>query len=113
MYRGDIVKVELPDGEGSEQGGYRPCVIVQNNVGNRHSPTTIICPITKRKKHFNATHVEVNCLPEPSVILCEQVRVIDKKRIKYRTGKLSEDIMLEVDEKLLLSLGIEIKGEVK
>ena len=110
MYRGDVYLVDLTKGIGSEQEGFRPCLIVQNDVGNKFSPTTIICPITKHKKKFDKTHVQIEFLSYPSTILCEQIRAIDKRRIKNKVGEVPEDVMKLVDIKILVSLGIDLGG---
>lgn len=94
--RGNIVIVDLTGATGSEQGKMRPVVVIQNNIGNRHSPTTIVVPLTsKQKKKGMKTHVFIektkeNGLSEDSVALCEQVRTIDKSRIKTKIGKISD-----------------------
>ncbi len=84
VHRGEVWLVNLGNGCGSEQRGVRPCVIVQNDIGNKQSPNTIICPLTSKNKGYSATHFEINNLGIPSYILCEQIRVVSKKRlIKY------------------------------
>lgn len=94
--RGDIVIADLGGATGSEQGKMRPVIVIQNDIGNKHSPTTIIVPLTsKKKKKGLKTHVliektEENGLTEDSIALCEQVRTIDKKRIKAELGYISE-----------------------
>ena len=94
--RGNIVIVDLAGATGSEQGKMRPVVVIQNDIGNRHSPTTIVVPLTsKLKKKGMKTHVFIektkeNGLSEDSVALCEQVRTIDKSRIKTKIGKISD-----------------------
>ncbi len=112
MQRGEIYLVDLNFNVGSEQSGIRPALIVQNELGNSHSPTTIICPLTSKQKSSLATHVLL--LPEDGVakestVLCEQVRVIDKTRIKKKLGEV-ENIqkMEDINKKLMLSLGIQI-----
>lgn len=110
--RGQIYYANLSSAIGSEQGGTRPVLIVQNDIGNRHSPTTIICPITsKLTKHKLPTHIEVNgerCgLLVKSVILCEQIKTIDKQRLNDRLyGELSEADMARVDKALRISVGV-------
>ena len=94
--RGNIVIVVLTGATGSEQGKMRPVVVIQNDIGNRYSPTTIVVPLTsKQKKKSMKTHVLIkktkeNGLSEDSVALCEQVRTIDKSRIKTKIGKISD-----------------------
>lgn len=110
--RGEIYYADLGKGVGSEQEGYRPVVIIQNDVGNRHSPTVIVASISSRisgKKKL-PTHYYMNTedgLREPSVILLEQIRTIDKKRLTQRVGKLSDRKMRIVDRKLAVSVGLE------
>lgn len=105
--QGDIWMVELSGGTGSEQAGIRPCLIVQNNVGNKFSPTVIICPITKQGKKFNLTHVSINCLSVPSIALCEQIRVIDKTRLISHITTIDSECMIEINKKLKVALGME------
>ncbi|MDO5302065.1 MAG: type II toxin-antitoxin system PemK/MazF family toxin [Tissierellia bacterium] len=109
--RGDIFYADLNPVVGSEQGGMRPVVIVQNDVGNKYSPTTIVAAITSNQNKTRLpTHVRVcasrNDLPKNSVILLEQVRTIDKKRLKDKIGKFDEATMEKVDEAVRISLGI-------
>jgi mRNA interferase MazF len=103
--RGDIWLIDLKYGFGSEQGGVRPCLVVQNNIGNTYSPTTVICPITSKKKNFDATHVSI-MLEAPSSIMCEQVRVVDTKRIKKFIGVVPEEVLREVEEKLKVTFAL-------
>ncbi len=110
--RGDIYYADLSPVVGSEQGGIRPVLIVQNNVGNRHSPTVIAAAITSQiGKARLPTHIELSArtygLSRDSVILLEQVRTIDKKRLKERMGKLDEGLMQQVDSALAVSFGID------
>jgi mRNA interferase MazF len=109
--RGDIYYADLSPVVGSEQGGIRPVLIVQNNVGNRHSPTVIAAAITSQiGKARLPTHIELSArtygLSRDSVILLEQVRTIDKKRLKERMGKLDESLMQQVDNALSVSFGL-------
>ena len=107
--RGDIYYASLSPVVGSEQGGLRPVVIVQNNVGNKHAPTTIVAPITSRlTKKPLPTHVFIEgCgLSAESVILLEQVRVIDKQRLKEKMGSLDGSEMNMVNQALSVSLGL-------
>ena len=107
MLRGEIWYVDLSmENCGSEQSGLRPCVIIQNDIGNTFSPTTIICPITAKKKSYSTTHVMVNSTKKPSVVLVEQIRVVDKSKLKRRLGTLTKLEMEEVDLKLLLTLSL-------
>ena len=107
--RGDVYYANLSPSQGSEQGGSRPVIIVQNNLGNKHAPTTIVVPLTSRlAKKPLPTHIEVgtSCgLLCESVALCEQIRTIDKKRLKEKIGELPIIEMTKVNEALLISLG--------
>ena len=109
MKRGDIFYADLRPVIGSEQGGIRPVLIIQNDVGNRHSPTVICAAITsKMNKAKLPTHIELNAskydMDKDSVILLEQLRTIDKKRLKDRICHLDGEIMKKVNEALLISL---------
>ncbi|WP_093624965.1 type II toxin-antitoxin system PemK/MazF family toxin [Limosilactobacillus gorillae] len=110
--RGDVYYADLNPVRGSEQGGIRPVLVVQNNVGNRHSPTVIVVAITARmQKHRLPTHVKLNQeaagLARDSVILCEQIRTIDKTRLKQLAARLSQPMMDRVDRALKVSLAVE------
>ena len=114
--RGDIYYADLSPVVGSEQGGIRPVLIVQNDVGNKFSPTVIAAAITSQKYKTNLpTHIKVNAdgcgLQKDSIVLLEQVRTLDKKRLKERMGALDFTDMNRVNRALSLSLGIE-DGEV-
>ena len=109
--RGDIYYADLSPVIGSEQGGMRPVLIVQNDVGNRHSPTVIAAAITSQVgKARLPTHIELSAqsvgLNRDSVILLEQVRTIDKSRLKERMGRLDESTMNAVDTALAVSFGL-------
>ena len=110
MKRGDIYRANLDPVLGSEQGGTRPVVIVQNNRGNQSSPTVIVAPITsQRKKLTQKTHVAVNPpeggLKYPSLILCEQLRTLEKSRLSRYLGTLSAPTLQLVDDALQQALG--------
>ena len=109
--RGDIYYADLSPVVGSEQGGIRPVLIVQNDVGNRFSPTVIAAAITSQKYKTNLpTHIRVNAdgcgLAKDSIVLLEQVRTLDKKRLKAKMGTLGGADMGRVDQALSVSLGI-------
>ena len=108
--RGQIWYCDLSPVVGSEQGGYRPVLILQNDIGNRYSPTTIAAVITTRKTKANLpTHVWLNAecgLPKESMVECEQVRTIDKKRLKNFMGQVSEEVMKEIDKGLKISFAL-------
>lgn len=107
--RGDLYYADLSPVIGSEQGGIRPILIVQNNVGNKYSPTIIAAAITsKMNKAKLPTHIEIDTtcgLPKDSVILTEQLRTLDKKRLIDKIGNIDETAMDKVNNALLVSLG--------
>ena len=109
--RGDVFYAELDPVIGSEQGGVRPVLIIQNDVGNQHSPTTIVAAITGQlTKAKLPTHVDLagreNGLAKNSVVLVEQVRTIDKTRLKEYICTLDKQIMEQIDQALLISMGL-------
>ena len=109
--RGDIYYADLRPVVGSEQGGVRPVLIIQNDIGNRHSPTVICAAITSRmNKAKLPTHVELNAstsnMVKDSVILLEQLRTIDCKRLGNYIGTLDERTMAQVDKALAISVGL-------
>lgn len=109
--RGDVYFADLSPVRGSEQGGQRPVLIVQNNIGNKYSPTVIVAAITaKIAKAKLPTHVEIESskvgLVRDSVVLLEQVRTIDKTRLIQKLGQLESDDMSLVDKALVISLGL-------
>ncbi|MGI6189402.1 MAG: type II toxin-antitoxin system PemK/MazF family toxin [Clostridiales bacterium] len=109
--RGEIFYADLSPVIGSEQGGVRPVLIVQNDIGNKYSPTVIVAAITSQiNKAKLPTHIEISAveygLPKDSVILLEQIRTIDKKRLKEKIGYLSSEIMEKVNEALQISFGL-------
>ena len=109
--RGDIFYADLSPVVGSEQGGIRPVLIVQNDVGNRYSPTVIAAAITSQHdKSRLPTHINVSAadcgLSRDSIVLLEQVRTLDKKRLKEKTGALNQNSMNMVDKAISVSLGL-------
>ncbi|MDL2311237.1 type II toxin-antitoxin system PemK/MazF family toxin [Peptostreptococcaceae bacterium OttesenSCG-928-C18] len=109
--RGDIFFADLSPVVGSEQGGVRPVVVVQNDVGNKYSPTIIVAAITSQlHKAKLPTHVGISAdtygLPKNSVILLEQVRTIDKKRLREKIGVFDEKTIFKINEALKTSLGL-------
>jgi len=109
--RGEIYYADLSPVIGSEQGGVRPVLIVQNDVGNRHSPTVIAAAITSQKEKAKLpTHIELTAsgcgLSKDSVVLLEQIRTIDKKRLKERMGELDNSSMTKIDTALSISFGL-------
>ncbi len=110
--RGDIYYADLSPVVGSEQGGMRPVLIVQNDTGNRHSPTVIAAAITSQTgKAKLPTHIELEAqafgLTRNSVVLLEQLRTIDKRRLRERMGKLDDTVMSRVNSALAVSIGLE------
>lgn len=119
IHRGDIYYADLSPVVGSEQGGIRPVLIVQNDIGNRYSPTVIAAAITSRTgKAKLPTHIEIvgngkqesayteSGLAKNSVILLEQIRTIDKKRLRERMGRLDDNTMQKVDSAISVSFGL-------
>lgn len=109
--KGDIYYADLTPVVGSEQGGIRPVLIIQNDIGNYYSPTVIAAAITSRlQKHSIPTHIqleqEVRGLRRNSVILLEQVRTIDRMRLKRYIGSLNGSMMQKVDRAILISFGL-------
>ena len=109
--RGDIFFADLDPGVGSEQLGIRPCIIMQNDVGNRFSPTVIAAAITSQKdKNKLPTHIQVNAndsgLTRDSIVLLEQVRTIDKQRLKEKMGRLDDASMSRINQALSVSFGL-------
>ena len=108
--RGEIYYADLNPVVGSEQGGIRPIVVLQNDVGNKYSPTVIAAATTSRlTKAKLPTHIELTKdntpMPKNSVLILEQIRTIDKSRIKEKIGELPPDVMQQINDALLVSLG--------
>ena len=111
ILRGEIYQAALDPVLGSEQGGTRPVLIVQNNLGNRYSPTVIALAMTSRTgKARLPTHIEIAQgtagLPRDSVVLAEQVRTLDKRRLREKMGRLDDGVMRQVDAAIAVSLGL-------
>ena len=109
--RGDIFYADISPVVGSEQGGTRPVLIVQNDMGNKHSPTVIAAAITSQmNKARLPTHIELIGptvgLTKNSVVLLEQIRTIDKKRLREHMGRLDQDMMQKVDDAIAVSFGL-------
>jgi mRNA interferase MazF len=109
--RGDIYYADLSPVVGSEQGGVRPVLIIQNDIGNRYSPTVIATAITSQiNKAKMPTHIELDAneygLSKDSVVLAEQIRTIDKQRLKEKIGHLDDRLMTRVNEALEISFGL-------
>lgn len=109
--RGDIFYADLSPVIGSEQGGVRPVLVIQNDIGNKYSPTIIAAAITSQiNKAKLPTHIEISAqeygLVKDSVILLEQIRTIDKQRLKEKIGRLDDELMEKVNEALTISFGL-------
>ena len=115
--RGEIYYADLSPVVGSEQGGMRPVLIVQNDVGNRYSPMVIAAAITSQQNKARLpTHIEIEArtygLTKNSVVLLEQVRTLDKRRLRERMGCLDEKAMQRVDGAIAISLGLKAERDV-
>ncbi len=111
--RGELYYADLSPVVGSEQGGIRPVLVVQNDVGNKFSPTVIAAAVTSQlNKAKLPTHIELAAedygLPKDSVVLLEQIRTLDKRRLKDKIGELPENVMSKVNRGLLISLGFAV-----
>ena len=108
--RGDIFYADLSPIIGSEQDGIRPVLVIQNDTGNKYSPTVITVPISSKKKKSLPVHVPLSgteVLPKESMILTEQIRTLDRRRLKKYLGSLDNEIMDKVNEALKISMGVE------
>ena len=111
LKRGDVFLADLSPAVGSEHGGFRPVLIIQNNIGNRFSPTVIVAAITAQiQKAKLPTHVEVTSseygLERDSVVLLEQIRTIDKQRLTEKITHLNDELMQKVNDSLQISVGL-------
>ena len=108
--RGDVFFARIESGIGSEQHGYRPVVVIQNDLGNLHSPTTIVAMITSKEKNRLPTHVSLwnnqIGLLDQSVVMLEQVQTLDKSRFVKPIGHLSNEIMRKIDQSIACSFGL-------
>ncbi len=109
--RGDIFYADLSPVVGSEQGGVRPVLIIQNDTGNKHSPTVIAAAITSQTgKAKMPTHIELSAhqygLPKNSLVLLEQIRTLDKRRLREKMGRLDDTLMDRVDNAIAVSFGL-------
>ncbi len=116
--RGEIYYADLSPVVGSEQGGIRPVLIIQNDIGNKFSPTVIAAAITSQHSKANLpTHIELSAstsgLAKNSVVLLEQIRTIDKRRLKEKMGSLDFMSMQLVNEALFVSFGLNFEGNIK
>ena len=107
ILRGDIWIADLDPVRGSEQGGRRPCIVIQNDIGNKRSSTVIVAAITSSKKKRLPTHVQINTgfLTYQSIVLLEQIRTLDKSRLLSFSGKVSAVQMWMIDKAIDVSLG--------
>lgn len=113
--RGDIFYADLSPVVGSEQGGLRPVLIIQNDIGNKYSPTVIAAAITSRlSKTRMPTHIDIYAdrvgLAKDSVVLLEQVRTLDKARLKEKMGHLDDEVMSSVNSAIAVSFGLSATG---
>ena len=111
VHRGEVFYADLSPVVGSEQGGVRPVLIVQNEIGNRHSPTVIAAAITSRlDKARLPTHINIRAadtgLAKDSVVLLEQIRTLDKRRLRERMGRVDGAVMERVDDAIAVSFGL-------
>ncbi|WP_337034728.1 type II toxin-antitoxin system PemK/MazF family toxin [Paenibacillus illinoisensis] len=108
--RGDLFMIDYGNGEGSEQQGYRPGLVIQNDVGNEFSPTVIVVAITDGEdKRLLPTHFPIGIkegMRKPSVVMFEQIRTIDKTRLDYQFGSLNPEILKKMERPLMISLGL-------
>ena len=111
VHRGEVFYADLSPVVGSEQGGIRPVLIIQNEIGNRHSPTVIAAAITSRQdKNRLPTHINVRAdrcgLAKDSIILTEQIRTLDKRRLRERMGRVDGELMERIDAAIAVSFGL-------
>ena len=111
VLRGEVFYADLSPVVGSEQGGIRPVLIIQNEIGNRHSPTVIAAAITSRQdKNRLPTHINVRAdrcgLAKDSIILTEQIRTLDKRRLRERMGRVDGELMERIDAAIAVSFGL-------
>lgn len=118
IWRGDVYRADLGEPNGSVQSGVRPVVIIQNNVGNKYSPTVMIAPVTsniEKKPHMPTHHIVKSCaaFKKPSMVLTEQVLTINKSQLQYYYGTVPKLDMLKIDVKILISFGLSrfLKGD--
>lgn len=110
--RGDIVLVDFEGAVGSEQRGTRPALIIQNNIGNLHSPTVLVAPLTSKDKKLSMpTHITIapdenTNLKTESMVIFEQIRAIDKTRIKKKTGQISQNMIYSINRAISIATGI-------
>jgi len=111
--RGEVYFADLSPVVGSEQGGCRPVLIIQNDIGNKYASTVIVIPLTKqidKNKGKLPTHVELDGLPRKSIALCEHIKTIDKKRIKDFICNINLEQMIEINKSIAISIGLQQKA---
>ena len=114
--RGDVFYADFDPIIGSEQGGIRPVLVVQNNVGNKYSPTVVVLPISSAKKTNMPTHIRIcgaKMLQKNSVILAEQIRTIDRNRLRNYVGSVGFEIMDKVDKAVKISIGVDCNDQIR
>ena len=112
VFKGDVYYADLNPVIGSEQGGVRPVVILQNDIGNKYSPTTIVAPMTTKSKTYVPMHVKLkeDFLAKNSILLLEQIRTIDKRRLLSKMGSISQESQNQIDKVLDKNFYIKGKG---
>ena len=108
--RGDVFFADLDPVVGSEQGGIRPVLVVQNNIGNRYSPTLVVLPLSTAKKNHMPTHIYIcgsKSLPKDSIVLAEQIRTIDRYRLREYVGSIDKEIMDKINRAMKISIGVD------
>lgn len=108
--RGDVFFADLDPVVGSEQGGIRPVLVVQNNIGNRYSPTLVVLPLSTAKKNYLPTHIHIygsKSLPKDSIVLAEQIRTIDRYRLREYVGSIDKEIMDKINRAMKISIGVD------
>ena len=108
--RGEIYYADLSPVVGSEQGGIRPVLVVQNNIGNRYSPTLVVLPLSTAKKNHMPTHIHIcgsKSLPRDSIVLAEQIRTIDRYRLREYVGSIDKEIMDDINRAMKISIGVD------
>lgn len=115
ILKGDIFYADLGETSGSEQNGIRPVLVIQNNIGNKYSPTVIVTPLTSKvKKEGQPTHVVLNCecgLSEKSMALLEQIRTVDRFRLRQYIGSIDEQTMRRIDAAITASFGLKTRRD--
>lgn len=114
--RGDVFFADLDPVVGSEQGGIRPVLVVQNNIGNRYSPTLVVLPLSTAKKNHMPTHINIcgsKSLPKDSIVLAEQIRTIDRYRLREYVGSIDKEIMDKINRAMKISIGVDFDDQIR